>query len=47
LGREINRFDQCVIRETMKALEQNEFRSSVLFEKIVLSYPFRHRYVKK
>lgn len=47
LGREINRFDQCVIRETITELEQNEFRSSVLFEKIVLSYPFRHRYVKK
>ncbi len=47
LGRELNRFDQCVIDDTMKALAANEYRSQVLIEQIVLSYPFQHRYVKK
>jgi hypothetical protein len=47
LGRELNRFDDCVVRDTLKALEAGEFRSSILFEQIVLSYPFRHRYAKK
>jgi mono/diheme cytochrome c family protein len=47
LGRELNKFDQCVITDTMKALNQNNYRSSVLVENIVLSYPFQHRYVKK
>lgn len=47
LGRDLSPFDDCVIREAVKSLEANEFRSSVLMEQIVLSYPFRHRYAKK
>jgi hypothetical protein len=47
LGRELNKFDQCVIDDTLKALPENNYRSSVLVENIVLSYPFQHRYVKK
>lgn len=44
LGRGLNRFDNCVIDESMKALRENEFRPSVLITQIVLSFPFRHRY---
>lgn len=47
LGRDLNRFDDCVVRDTLKALEAGEYRSNILFEQIVLSYPFRHRYAKK
>jgi hypothetical protein len=47
LGRELNRFDECIVRKTLEALRENDYRSSVLFEQIVLSYPFRHRYIKK
>lgn len=47
VGRQLNRFDQCVIDDTMKALAANGDRASVLVEQIVLSYPFQHRYVKK
>jgi hypothetical protein len=47
LGRDLNRFDECVITDTLKALEAGEYRSHIIFEQIVLSYPFRHRYAKK
>jgi hypothetical protein len=47
LGREVNRFDQCVLDDTMKALAANDYESQVLIEQIVLSYPFQHRYGKK
>ena len=47
LGRELSQFDQCVIDETIKALDAGQYKSSILIEKVVLSYPFRHRYVKK
>ncbi len=47
LGRDLNRFDECVVRDAVKELEAGEYRSNILFEQIVLSYPFRHRYAKK
>ncbi len=47
LGRELNRFDQCVVDDAMKALAANDFRAHILVEQIVLSYPFQHRYAKK
>jgi hypothetical protein len=47
LGRGLSKFDDCVVRETVKALEANDCRSSVLIEQIAMSYPFRHRYAKK
>lgn len=47
LGRGLNRFDDCVIRDSLEALKQNDDRASVLVEQIVLSYPFQHRYFKK
>jgi hypothetical protein len=47
LGRQLYRFDQCVIDDCLKALEADGYKASVLIERIALSYPFRHRYVKK
>jgi hypothetical protein len=46
LGRELNEFDDCVINDTMKALDANDQRASVIIETIVTSYPFQHRYFK-
>jgi len=47
LGRELNRFDDCVIRDSMKALEAHEYRPSVLVETIATSLPFKYRYYPK
>jgi hypothetical protein len=47
LGRQLYRFDQCVIDDSLKALEADGYKGPILVERIVLSYPFRHRYVKK
>lgn len=47
LGRELNKFDQCVVDRAMNSLAMHDHRSHVLVEEIVLSYPFRHRYAKK
>ena len=44
LGRSLNRYDTCVINESVAALQANEYRPSALISTIVLSYPFRHRY---
>jgi len=44
LGRSLNRYDQCVIDDSLKALSENEYRPTALITEIVLSYPFRHRY---
>ncbi len=44
LGRSLNRYDTCVINESVEALKANEYRPSALISTIVLSYPFRHRY---
>jgi hypothetical protein len=47
LGRALNPYDRCVIEETVQALKGSDYRASVLFEQIVLSYPFLHRYSKR
>jgi hypothetical protein len=47
LGRQLYRFDQCVIDDSLKALEADGYKAPILLERIALSYPFRHRYVKK
>lgn len=47
LGRELNRFDDCVVRDTLKAMEQGDYRAEILFEQIATSFPFGHRYAKK
>ncbi len=46
LGRELNKFDQCIVDECLKHLRENELRSNVLIERIALSYPFQFRYHK-
>jgi mono/diheme cytochrome c family protein len=47
LGRDLNKFDECVIEEALKALKARDYRAAVLFETVALSYPFRHRFAKK
>lgn len=47
LGRQLYRFDQCVVDDALKALEADGYKAPTLIERIALSYPFRHRYVKK
>lgn len=43
-GRELNKFDDCVIDDAMKALEHQGWRATVLIESIATSYPFQHRF---
>jgi hypothetical protein len=47
LGRELNKFDACVVDDALKALRECDYRAAALFETIALSYPFQHRYAKK
>src|SRR5262249_5516864 len=47
LGRALNNFDKCVVDDSLKALKGSGYRSTAIFETIVLSYPFQHRYAKK
>ncbi|MFN0125497.1 MAG: DUF1592 domain-containing protein [Verrucomicrobiales bacterium] len=44
LGRELNRFDQCVIDAAMKTLAEDDARPHRALEAIVLSLPFRQRF---
>jgi hypothetical protein len=46
-GRDLNKFDECVISDSLKALEANDYRAEALVEQVVLSYPFRYRYWKQ
>jgi hypothetical protein len=46
-GRELNKFDQCVVDRAMEALEVNDYRASVLVEQIATSFPFLHRFYPK
>ena len=47
LGRGLNKFDDCVVDDSLKALKTSDYRASAMFETIALSYPFGHRYTKK
>lgn len=47
LGRQLNRFDDCVVDDSMKALAAGGYKSHRVIEHIVMSYPFQHRYTKK
>ena len=47
LGRQLYPFDDCVLDEALQALRADGYKAVVMFERIVMSYPFRHRYVKK
>ena len=44
LGRELNRFDQCVLDDMRDALKGSDNRPEAMIETIVLSRPFRYRY---
>ncbi|HTU25954.1 MAG TPA: DUF1588 domain-containing protein, partial [Pirellulales bacterium] len=44
LGRELNKADDCAIADTLKALADGGYRSSVLVGQVIGSYPFQHRY---
>lgn len=46
-GRELNKFDDCVVDRALEALQQNDYRASVLVEQIAMSFPFRHRFYPK
>ena len=43
-GRQLNKFDRCVIDETVAALQKSDYRASVLIESIAMSYPFQYRF---
>lgn len=47
LGRSLNKFDQCVIDDAMKAMKADDYKAITLIETIVLSHPFQHRFAKK
>lgn len=46
LGRELNKFDECVVDDCQQRLGSMEYRAHVVIETIVTSYPFQHRYFK-
>ena len=46
LGRDLNKFDQCIIDSSIKRLKE-ENRADVILEEILFSYPFQHRYYSK
>lgn len=46
LGRELNKFDRCVIDDCLVALKENDHRAGAVIETIVVSYPFQFRYFK-
>lgn len=43
-GRELNKFDDCVIDSAMSALKEREYRASALVEAIANSFAFRNRF---
>jgi uncharacterized protein DUF1592/uncharacterized protein DUF1588/uncharacterized protein DUF1595/uncharacterized protein DUF1585 len=46
-GRELNKFDDCVVDKTMKALKENNYQASILVQQIATSYSFQHRFYPK
>lgn len=46
LGRDLNKFDNCVVDHCLKCLKENDLKAGILIEEIALSYPFQHRYFK-
>jgi hypothetical protein len=47
LGRELNKFDECVVDQTLTALKADGYRSTILIEQIATSFPFLHRFYPK
>ncbi len=46
LGRELTKFDDCVVDDSLRALQENQMQAQSVIETIVTSYPFQHRYFK-
>lgn len=46
-GRELNKFDECVVEGAFEAMQRNDYRASELIEHIALSFPFRNRFYAK
>jgi hypothetical protein len=46
-GRELTKFDSCVVDDALAALQANDYRASVLIEHIATSFPFQHRFYPK
>jgi len=46
-GRELNKFDECVLRDAMAALQAHDYRPRPMIETIAMSFPFRHRFYAK
>jgi hypothetical protein len=46
LGRELNKFDQCVIDDCREKLSAQDHRAALILETIATSYPFQHRFFK-
>ena len=44
LGRELNRFDECILRDAMKALAEQNYRPAAAIETIATAKAFRYRY---
>ena len=47
LGRELNKFDECVLTDAANALAGSDNRPSAMIETIALSKPFLYRYATK
>lgn len=47
LGRELNKYDDCVVDRAMQAMQDREYRAWALVESIAMSFPFRHRFYPK
>ena len=47
LGRSLNRLDECLIKDGVRAMEANDDTPGALLETIVLSAPFQYRFSKK
>jgi hypothetical protein len=43
-GRELNKFDNCVVDKALEAMKKDGYRPSILVEHVALSFPFRHRF---
>jgi hypothetical protein len=46
-GRELNKFDNCVVDKALEAMQKDNYRPSILVEHIAMSFPFRHRFYPK
>lgn len=46
LGRELNKFDDCIIDDSLAALKENQMQARSVIETITTSFAFQHRYFK-